>query len=266
MAVEPEVVEHGTVPSPVPEVADPVVAEMPADVPVEIGAEVGEHVTTEPGVAEPVAAEPGVAESGVAGPVAAPTTVDEAGQDVLFRQARTVWAWQDRAVSDDTLRQLYDLLKMGPTSANCSPARFLFLRTGYSKDRLKPALSAGNAEKAATAPVVCIVAHDPKFYDDLPRLFPSADARSWFAGNDELSTVTAFRNGTLQGAYLIMAARAVGLDCAPMSGFDNDTVDQEFLVAQGWKSNFLVALGHGDRTGLAERAPRLSFDEACRLL
>jgi 3-hydroxypropanoate dehydrogenase len=237
-ATEHGAVEQGPATAVVPDAVEPVVAEMPADVPIELPAET----------------------------VLVSVRVGESGRDVLFRQARTVSAWRDEAVSDDTLREMYDLLKMGPTSANCSPARFLFLRTEYSKDRLRPALSAGNAEKAAKAPVVCIVAHDPKFYEDLPRLFPSADARSWFAGNDELSTVTAFRNGTLQGAYLIMAARAVGLDCAPMSGFDNDTVDREFLVAQGWKSNFLVALGHGDQTGLGERAPRLTFDEACRLL
>jgi 3-hydroxypropanoate dehydrogenase len=177
----------------------------------------------------------------VAADVVAPvTTVTEAGLDVLFRTARTVCGWTAGAVSDELLRQMYNLLKLG--------------------------LSAGNVEKALAAPVVCIVAHDPRFYDDLPRLYPGVDARTWFVGNDTLASETAFRNGTLQGAYLIMAARAVGLDCAPMSGFDCETVDREFLVAQGWKSNFLVALGHGDRTGLPERAPRLTFDEACRLL
>lgn len=192
--------------------------------------------------------------------------LDEAGLDLLFRSARTQWNWRADAVEDDTLRRLYDLLKLGPTSANCSPARFLFLRTAAAKQRLKPALSAGNVDKTLAAPVVAIVAHDPKFYEDLPRLYPGADARAWFAGNEELSAATAFRNGTLQGGYLILAARAVGLDCGPMSGFDNDTVDREFLVATGWKSNFLVALGHADGQGLRERAPRLGFDEACRLL
>ena len=192
--------------------------------------------------------------------------LDEAGLDLLFRSARTVWAWSGDAVEDDTLRRLYDLLKLGPTSANCSPARFLFLRTAEAKGRLRGALSAGNVERALAAPVVAVVAHDPRFYEELPRLYPGVDARAWFAGNDELSTATAFRNGTLQGAYLIMAARAVGLDCGPMSGFDNDVVDREFLVATGWKSNFLVALGHGNTAVYRERAPRLSFDEACRLL
>lgn len=191
--------------------------------------------------------------------------LDAAGLDLIFRSARTTWRWTGDSVEDGTLRQLYDLLKLGPTSANCSPARFLFLRTTGAKQRLKPALSLGNVDKTLAAPVVAIVAHDPRFYEDLPRLHPGVDARAWFAGNDELSAVTAFRNGTLQGAYLIMAARAVGLDCGPMSGFDNDVVDREFLVATGWKSNFLIALGHGEPTS-AERAPRFTFDEACRLL
>lgn len=194
------------------------------------------------------------------------STLDGAGLDLLFRSARTVWDWSGDAVEDDTIRRLYDLLKLGPTSANCSPARFLFLRTAEARGRLRGALSVGNVERALAAPVVAVVAHDPRFYEELPRLYPGVDARAWFAGNDALSTETAFRNGTLQGAYLIMAARALGLDCGPMSGFDNDVVDREFLVATGWKSNFLVALGHGTGSGGRERAPRLMFDEACRLL
>jgi 3-hydroxypropanoate dehydrogenase len=192
--------------------------------------------------------------------------IDEHALDTLFRAGRTHWRWTDQPVTDDELRAVFDLMKMGPTSANSSPARFLFLRTPEAKGRLRPALSAGNIEKTMAAPVVAIVAHDPRFYDDLPRLFPQADARSWFAGNEELAATTAFRNGTLQGAYLIMAARAVGLDCGPMSGFDNERVDREFLLIQGWKSNFLVNLGHGDPAEPHERAPRLTFDEACRLL
>ncbi len=192
--------------------------------------------------------------------------LDSAGLDLLFRSARTRWRFGDRPVTDDTLRHVYDLLKLGPTSANCSPARFLFLRTAEAKQRLRPALSAGNVDKTMAAPVVCIVAHDPRFFEDLPRLYPGVDARGWFAGNDELSDETAFRNGTLQGAYLLLAARAIGLDCGPMSGFDNATVDREFLVAQGWKSNFLVALGYAEDEPAGERAPRLLFDEACRLL
>jgi len=192
--------------------------------------------------------------------------LDGLALDTLFRQARTHYAWTDAAVTDDELREVFDLLKMGPTSANCSPARFLFLRTPEAKDRLRPALSAGNLDKTMSAPVVCIVAHDPAFFEELPRLFPHADARSWFAGNDALAAATAFRNGTLQGAYLIMAARASGLDCGPMSGFDNQKVDDEFLQALGWRSNFLINLGHGDASQLKPRSPRFAFDEVCRLL
>ena len=205
-------------------------------------------------------------DAAAAGMPVTPTGLDAAGLDRLFRTARTRWQFRDEVVSDDTLRRVYDLLKLGPTSANCSPARFVFLRTAEAKQRLRPALSAGNVDKTMAAPVVCVVAHDPRFYEDLPRLYPGVDARGWFAGNDELSSETAFRNGTLQGAYLLLAARAVGLDCGPMSGFDNATVDREFLLAQGWKSNFLVALGYAAGAPPGERAPRLSFDEACRLL
>ncbi|MBC7801905.1 MAG: malonic semialdehyde reductase [Gemmatimonadaceae bacterium] len=192
--------------------------------------------------------------------------LDDLALDTLFRQARTHSHWTDAAVTDDTLREVFDLLKMGPTSANASPARFLFLRTAEAKERLRPALSAGNTDKTMSAPVVCIVAHDPAFYEELPRLFPHADARSWFAGNQSLSDATASRNGSLQGAYLIMAARAVGLDAGPMSGFDNAMVDAEFLAATGWRSNFLVNLGHGDPARVQPRSPRFAFDEACRLL
>lgn len=203
---------------------------------------------------------PGDAGPGDAGPIG------DRALDALFRRARTHYAWTDAPVTDADLHRVFDLLKMGPTSANSSPARFLFLRTPEAKERLRPALSAGNLDKTMSAPVVCIVAHDPAFYEDLPRLFPHADARSWFAGNEALATATAFRNGSLQGAYLIMAARAVGLDAGPMSGFDNAKVDAEFLVATGWKSNFLVNLGHGDPAKLQPRSPRFEFDEVCRLL
>jgi 3-hydroxypropanoate dehydrogenase len=191
--------------------------------------------------------------------------LDSPALDRLFREARTAYRWKPEPVADDTLRTLYDLLKMGPTSANTSPARFVFIRTAEGKAKLKEALSPGNVEKTMSAPVVAIVAHDPKFYDELPRLFPMADARSWFAGNWSLADSTAFRNGTLQGAYLIMAARALGLDCGPMSGFDNTRLDDLFFAESGWKSNFLVNLGHGDWGPEYQRSPRLSFDEACRL-
>lgn len=185
--------------------------------------------------------------------------------DQLFHSARTQNKWQDRPVPDSTLQELYDLLKWGPTSANGMPARFVFVRTAEGKEKLRPALSAGNMDKTMTAPVIAIVAHDVKFYDRLPYLFPHANARSWFAGNERLAETTAFRNGTLQGAYLIIAARSLGLDVGPMSGFDNAKVDAAFFAGTDWRSNFLVNLGYGDPSGLFDRSPRLSFDEACRL-
>jgi 3-hydroxypropanoate dehydrogenase len=194
-------------------------------------------------------------------------TIDAAGLDLLFREARTHNKWHEDAISDETLHELYDLLKQGPTSANCSPARFLFLRTKEAKERLAPALSSGNLAKTMAAPVTVIVAYDPKFYERLPFLFPhNPDATSWFTSNESLAATTAFRNGTLQGAYLMLAARALGLDTGGMSGFDNAKVDAEFLSARGWRSNFLVNLGKGDHSGVFGRSPRLPFDEACVLL
>ena len=190
--------------------------------------------------------------------------LDDAALDTLFREARTSYRWKPDPVSDNTLRALYDLVKLGPTSANSSPGRFLFIRD-EGRAKLKEALSAGNVEKTMTAPVICVVAHDPKFFDALPRLFPHADARSWFSGNWSLAETTAMRNGTLQGAYLIMAARALGLDCGPMSGFDNSKVDEHFFSENGWRSNFLVNLGHMEGRPQHPRGPRLSFEEACLL-
>ena len=195
----------------------------------------------------------------------APTTLDDRALDQLFREARTQNKWQDRPVPDATLEEVYNLLKWAPTSANSSPARFVFIRTPEGRAKLKQALSPGNVEKTMTAPVTVIVAHDVEFYEKLPFLFPHADARSWFAGNPAFAETSAFRNGTLQGAYLMMAARSVGLDAGAMSGFDNAKVDELFLAGTTWKSNFLVNLGYGDPTGLFPRSPRLSFDEACRL-
>ncbi len=193
--------------------------------------------------------------------------IEEAALDAIFRAARTHDKFRDEPVSDETLNALYDLLKWGPTSANCSPARFLFLRSRAAKERLRPALSSGNREKTMAAPVTVIVAYEPRFYDRLSELYPlSADARSWFSGNEAFAGETAFRNGTLQGAYLIIAARALGLDCGPMSGFDKAKVDEEFFAYRGWKSNFLCNLGHGDPAGLGPRLPRLAFNEACEIL
>lgn len=193
--------------------------------------------------------------------------LDAYALDLLFRQARTYNTFTDQPVTDDELRALHALLKQGPTSANTSPARFLFLRSREAKRKLAPALSSGNLDKTMAAPATAIVAYDPKFYEKLPRLFPhNPDAMSWFTSNDALAASTAFRNGTLQGAYLILAARALGLDTGPMSGFDNAMVDELFLADRGWRSNFLCNIGHGDPAGLFPRAPRLEFEEACVLL
>ena len=193
-------------------------------------------------------------------------SLDDAGLDLLFREARTHNKFTDQPVTDDELRALYAILRNGPTSANSSPARFLFLRTKEAKQKLAPALSSGNHDKTMAAPVTVIVAYDPKFHEKLPNLFPhNPDAMSWFTDNVSLAAITAFRNGTLQGAYLILAARAVGLDTGAMSGFDNEMVDEVFLAEHGWRSNFLCNIGHGDPAGLAPRSPRLDFEEACVL-
>ena len=187
--------------------------------------------------------------------------------DQLFRQARTYNAFQDRPVSDELLRQVYELAKFGPTSANSSPARIVFVKSAQAKAKLEPFLSEGNRAKTMKAPVTAIVGTDHEFYERLPQLFPHADARSWFVGNQPMIDTTAFRNATLQGAYLIIAARAVGLDCGPMSGFDNAGVDRAFFGdTPNVKSNFLIHLGYGDASrDLFARRRRLSFEEACRI-
>jgi 3-hydroxypropanoate dehydrogenase len=186
--------------------------------------------------------------------------------DQLFHDARTQNAWRDKDVPDTLLHELVDLLKLGPTSANCSPARFLFVKSREAKLKLRPHLSEGNVAKTMAAPVCAIVAYDLDFYEHLPQLFPHTDAKSWFGGNDAKIFDTAFRNGTLQGAYLIMAARALGLDCGPMSGFDNAGVDRAFFAGTNIKSNFLCALGYGDASVLRPRSPRFSFDEMAQIL
>lgn len=186
--------------------------------------------------------------------------------DQLFRQARTHWVWRPEPVPLELLKEIYDLARFGPTSANSSPARFVFLTTPEAKERLRPALSAGNVEKTMTAPVTVIVAFDTEFHEKLPQLFPARDMRSVFAGNAALLHETAFRNGTLQGAYLMLAARALGLDCGPMSGFDQQKVNAEFFPDGKWKANFLCNMGYGDASKLFPRNPRLSFEEACRVL
>jgi 3-hydroxypropanoate dehydrogenase len=193
------------------------------------------------------------------------TSLPDTALDQLFRDARTHNGWLDRPVTDEQLRALYDLWKMGPTSANCSPARVVFVRSPEAKAKLAPALSDKNRDKTMAAPAVAIIGMDMEFYEKLPKLFPHADARSWFVGNQELIEKTAFRNGSLQGAYLILAARALGIDTGPMSGFDNAKVDAAFFAGMPVRSNFICSLGHGDPAKLFGRSPRLPFDEACRL-
>lgn len=195
--------------------------------------------------------------------------LESAGMDLLFRKARTHNGWLPEPVRDSQLRELYELMRWGPTSANCSPARVLFLRSSAAKERLRPALSPVNVNTTMTAPIVAIIAYDLRFYDRLPVLFPrNPDARGWFAGDEKrtLAETTAFRNGTLQGAYFILAARALGLDCAPMSGFDNAKVDAEFFPGTDLRSNFLCNLGCGDPSKLYPRGPRLAFEDACRII
>ncbi|GLQ87559.1 malonic semialdehyde reductase [Dyella flagellata] len=190
----------------------------------------------------------------------------EPALDQLFRTARTYNAFLPKEVTDEQLHALYELAKFGPTSANCSPMRLVFVKSAEAKEKLKPFLSDGNRAKTMVAPVTAIVASDYAFYENLPKLFPHADARSWFAGNQPLIDTTAFRNATLQGAYVIMAARALGLDCGPMSGFDNAGVDQAFFAGTTVKSNFLINIGYGDSSrDLFPRSPRLTFDEVGRI-
>lgn len=186
--------------------------------------------------------------------------------DQLFREARTRGAWHDKDVPDALLHELVDLVKLGPTSGNCSPARFVFVKSREAKERLKPLLSEGNREKTMKAPVCVIIGYDLDFYEHLPRLFPHTDAKSWFEGKPKKIEEAAFRNGSLQGAYLILAARALGLDCGPMSGFDNDGVDEAFFASTKVKSNFLCNLGFGDDSALRPRSPRFDFDEMARIL
>jgi 3-hydroxypropanoate dehydrogenase len=205
----------------------------------------------------------------------------EEALDVLFRQARTHTAWLDKPVTDATIGQIYELMKWGPTSANSCPARFFFVRSQEAKQRLKRVLSPGNVDKTMAAPATVIIAYDLRFYENLPRLFPhSPTMRKLFEGNPQLVESTARRNSSLQGAYLMLAARALGLDCGPMSGFDNAELDeeffgagtqceggdQEFFSAGQLKSNFLCNLGYGDPAKLHPRGPRLSFKEACRVV
>jgi 3-hydroxypropanoate dehydrogenase len=192
--------------------------------------------------------------------------IAEAALQQLFLSARTYNAWLPKPVSEAQLRELYDLAKMGPTSANCSPMRVVFVQSPEAKAKLEPFLMEGNRAKTMAAPVTAIIAQDHEFYEKLPKLFPHADARSWFVGNQPLIDSAAFRNATLQGAYVLMAARALGLDTGAMSGFDNAGVDAAFFAGTPVKSNFLINIGYGDASrDLYPRSPRLAFEEACTI-
>lgn len=192
--------------------------------------------------------------------------LNDAGLDLLFRNARTRNGWQDRPVPAETLRQLFDLLKWAPTAFNCQPARFVFVQSPEAKERLKPHLMASNAAKTMKAPVCVIVAYDTKFYEYLPKTFPAYDAKPMFESNAELAETTARRNGSFQGAYMILAARSLGLDCGPMSGYNGQTLDADFFPDGRWKSNFLCNIGYGTDENLYPRNPRFAFDEACQIL
>lgn len=197
------------------------------------------------------------------------TPLPAASLDTLFREARAHRVWLPTPVSDELLHEVYELFKFGPTSGNCCPARVVFVKGETAKARLLPALEGSNVEKVRTAPVCAIIAYDMEFYEKMSVLNQAKDARSWFAGNDPLIAETAMRNGSLQGAYLMLAARALGLDCGPMSGFDPGKVNAEFFPAGSregkWRANFLCNLGYGDASKLHPRQPRLPFEEACRI-
>jgi 3-hydroxypropanoate dehydrogenase len=195
-----------------------------------------------------------------------PDRLPQSALDQLFFEARSHNAWLQKAVPDATLRDIVDAMKQAPTSANCQPIRLVFVASQEAKQRLKPHLSAGNLEKTMSAPVTAIVAHDLQFYEHLPRLFPHADAKSWFTSSEAHANTTAFRNGTLQGGYLMMAVRALGLDCGAMSGFDNAGVDRTFFADTTYKSNFLLNIGYGDPKGLFSRSPRFGFDEIAKII
>ena len=186
--------------------------------------------------------------------------------DLLFNDARTYNGWQNKDVSDETLKQLFDLTKMAPTSVNCSPMRVVFVKSKAEKERLKPCLAAGNVDKTMSAPVTAILAFDREFYNHLPKLFPHTDAKSWFVGNEGLTEQTMWRNGTLQGGYFIMAARALGLDCGPMSGFDKAKVKEAYFPNLNGDVNFLCNLGYGDPSSLYPRSPRFEFSDVCKIV
>ena len=192
--------------------------------------------------------------------------LDQAALSTLFTEARTHNGWLNKPVSDELCRQIFELAKWGATSANCSPARIVFVKSPTEKEKLLSCMAAGNQDKTRTAPVSAIIGMDMAFYEKLPQLFPHADAKSWFVGNPALIDATAFRNSSLQGAYLMLAARALGLDCGPMSGFDADKLNATFFAGSTVKVNFVCNLGYGDAGKLFPRSPRFSFEDACRII
>jgi 3-hydroxypropanoate dehydrogenase len=202
----------------------------------------------------------------MANEVAVAERINDSALNQILRDARTYTAWLPKPVPLELLKQAYELARMGPTSANSSPARFVFITGPEAKQRLIPSLAPGNVEKTKAAPATVIIAWDTEFYEQLPRLFPHADMRSFFVGNPALVEETGLRNGSLEGAYFIIAARALGLDCGPMSGFDPAKVNTEFFPDGKWKANFLCNIGYGDKSKLFPRGPRLDFEEACRVL
>lgn len=191
--------------------------------------------------------------------------LNDAALDLLFREARSFSYWQDKSVSEDQLHQIYELMKFGPTTANSCPARIVFVKSAEAKERLKPCLSEGNVRKSMEAPVVAIIGMDMEFYEKLPVLFPHTDARSWYAGMPEKIQANAFRCSSLQGAYFMLAARSIGLDCGPMGGFNAQKMDEAFFPDGKIKTNFICAVGYGDRSKLHPRNPRLAFEETCRI-
>jgi 3-hydroxypropanoate dehydrogenase len=188
--------------------------------------------------------------------------LDDTALDTLFRNARTHETFADTPVTDETLRAVYQLVKLGPTSGNSCPGRFLAIGTPEAKEKLRPALSLGNLEKTMAAPLTIVVAYDPFFHNKLPELYPGADLKGWYAGNPDLLEETGFRNSTLQGGYFLLAARALGLACGPMSGFDRAKVDRAFFSTNSWKSNFLINLGYPKDEELPARLPRLTYEQA----
>ncbi|MEM9878375.1 MAG: malonic semialdehyde reductase [Pseudomonadota bacterium] len=193
--------------------------------------------------------------------------LSDSALDTLFRTARSYNTWQDKPISDVQIEAIYDLMRWGPTSANCSPARFVWIRSDAAKAKLSEHVSEGNTAKVLSASATVIIAHDLEFYERIPELFPhNPDAKNWFSGSADVAEQTAFRNGTLQGAYLMIAARALGLDCGPMSGFDNAGVDAAFFAGTMVKSNFLCAIGYGGQDQLFDRSPRLAFKDASSIL